>query len=183
MQVITPIYYPYFYGDKQCESMLTCLHKTGRISLEQHESLQDQLGKIKHELSKKLRVVPRGGSVNALLYQEDNWTERLYHCLQYNNIDTELTAHLRGSDISQSWAARIPPGVSFDCLVFQGAPDLIINMKKSEGIVTTNSSNDEKMAQDTEEEEDLPSSQGSGRIQVAHQMPSCVHVRMIKLVN
>ena len=165
-------YYPYFYDDKQCELMLTCLEKTGCISLDQHKSLQGELGKIKHVLSKKLREVPRGGSVTALLYQEDDWTERLYHCLQYNNIDAELTARLQGSAISQSWAARIPPGVSFDCLVFQGAPDLIINVTKSEGIVTTGSSDDdEKMDQDTEEEEDLPSSQGSGRLQ---EMPSCV---------
>ena len=48
----------------------------------------------------------------------------------YNNIDTEMTACLRGSVVSQSLAARIPPGVSFDSLVFQEAPDLIINANK-----------------------------------------------------
>ena len=169
-------YYPCFYGDKQCELMLTCLVKTGRISPEEYQSLQGQLEKIKHELANKLRVVPSDGYVNALAYQEDDWTERLYHCLQYNKIDTQLTAHLRGSAVSQSWAARIPPGVSFDSLIFHGAPDLIIAAKR-EGIVTTGLDDDdddnEKMAEGTEEE-DLPSSQGSGRIQVAHQMPSCV---------
>ena len=172
-------YYPYFYGDKQCELMLTCLEKTGRISPEEYRSLQGQLEKIKHELANKLRVVPSDGYVNALSYQEDDWTERLYHCLQYNKIDTQLTARLRGSAVSQSWAARIPPGVSFDSLIFHGAPDLIINANgnaKREGIVTTGLDDDddnEKMAEGTEEE-DLPSSQGSSRIQVAHQMPSCV---------
>ena len=68
-------------------------------------------------------------------------------------------------------SARIPPGVSFDSLIFHGAPDLIINANAiREGIVTTGLDDDddnEKMAEGTKEE-DLPSSQGSSRIQIAH---------------
>ena len=58
-------YYPYFYGDKQCELMLTCLVKIGRISPEEYQSLQGQLEKLKHELGNKLRVVPSDGYVNT----------------------------------------------------------------------------------------------------------------------
>ena len=90
--------------------------------------------------------------------------------MQFNKINSEFTARLQ-SNINESWLTRIPEHVDFDCLLFQGAPDLIINTTKGEGIITAFSPNDEdeEMDQDTEEE-DLPSSQWKARIQIAHQM-------------
>ena len=81
--------------------MLTCLVKAWHITQEEQKPLQLQFEKIRRELSRKVRVVPIDGCASALLYQEDDWTEILYHCLHYNKIDAELTARLRGSTVSQ----------------------------------------------------------------------------------
>ena len=167
-------YYPYFYGDKQCETLVTSLATTGHISPEECKSLRDQFRKISDKLSVKVRAV------NALSYQEDDWTERLHHCLEYNKIASQLTARLRGNAVSESWVTRISSAVSFDSLLFKGAPDLIIAGKVDGIVVNENlpssshmpSSQEEENDSQEENEEDLPSSQGSSRIQVGHQMPS-----------
>ena len=95
-------YFPHFYGDKQCKSMLTDLVSTECIS-EDQMLLQKELEKIGHKLSSKIK-----GYGCALVHQEDDWTERLHYCLAYNNIDNELTAGLRGTAANQSWFKRLP---------------------------------------------------------------------------
>lgn len=85
-------YLLYSYGDQQCTSILTSLRKEDIITEKQHKSLQYQLKTIQNEVATKL-VSPHG-FVNAVSYSEDDWTERLYHCLQFNNINSEFTARL-----------------------------------------------------------------------------------------
>ena len=76
----------------------------------------------------------------ALLHKEDDWTERLHNCLAYNNIDSELTAGLRGTAANQSWLKRLPSNVNNEVLMFRGAPDLIIKAKSNtEGMFATDS--------------------------------------------
>ena len=70
-------------------------------------------------------------------YKEDEWTERLYHCLGFNNIDAEFTTPYRGYKITKSWETRIPTDVDNKCLLFQGSPDMIIKFgqRRNEGIL------------------------------------------------
>ena len=156
--------YPYLFADEQCEYMFTDLKETGDITPKEHKSMEDQLKKIQGELAE---YVKQSSSVSAFAgcYKENDWTHRLHLCLQFNNIDSEFTARLQGYDVKRSWLTRLPKEVNDSCLLFQGAPDLIVKTNESEGIITTHEGET-----DTTDEEDLPSSQGSGRIQIAHQM-------------
>ena len=116
----------------------------------------------------------------AGFYKEDEWTERLFHCLKLKNIDAELTAHYRGYKVEKSWETRIPKAVDYKCLLFQGSPDLIIRgetSREEEGIFTVASDEDVASAHDKDvaSDEDVASdvslcSQESGRIQLGHQM-------------
>ena len=125
-------------------------------------------------------------------YTEDEWTERLNISLQLNNIDSELTANLRGPSVKKSWENKLPVVIDAKCLVFQGAPDIIIHKKKGErkeGVVVTNVENEKGAeeagnsgssdSQDGEEEVGSSlDSESSGRMQMAHQMTICMHTRL-----
>ena len=133
-------YFPHFYGDKQCKSMLTDLVSTECISEEDQMLLQKELEKIGRKLSSKIK-----GYGCALVHQEDDWTERLHYCLAYNNIDNELTAGLRGTAANQSWFKRLPCNINSGVLMLRGAPDLIIKAKSNtEGVFATDSYSNEK---------------------------------------
>ena len=64
-------YLPYFYGNDQCNFLL------GNMNL----------------------FDTFGDETSAGNYSEDDWTERLYHCLCLNKIEAELTAHFRGDQV------------------------------------------------------------------------------------
>ena len=108
-------------------------------------------------------------------YTEDKWTERLHKCLLFNGYDSELTAHLRGKQTEDSWKPRIPKGASSKCLLFQGAPDIIIKVKK-EGALHMDSQVDGVVESQDVEDEGSPrsdtsnTSNTSGRFQMGHQV-------------
>lgn len=158
-------YYPYLYADEQCEFMFNELKECGHITPAEHELMEGQLKKIQSELTRYVKG-SSSGSASAGCYRENDWTHRLHLCLQFNNIDSEFTARLQNYDVKSSWLTRLPQGIVDRCLLFQGAPDLIVKTNKSEGVINTPHERDT----DTTDEEDLPSSQDSGRVQIAHQM-------------
>ena len=85
------------------------------------------------------QYVKQSSSVPAFAgcYKENDWTHRLHLCLQFNNIDSGVHARLQGYDVKRSWLTRLPKEVNDSCLLFQGAPDLIVKTNESEGIITT----------------------------------------------
>ena len=92
------------------------------------------------------------------------------------------------ANVSKSWNSRLPGDIGANCLLFSGAPDLIITVdRKDNGIIQTintggneandadeNDSPDDEDENDNPDDEDdqLPSSQESGRLQMGHQMTS-----------
>ena len=158
--------YPYLFADEQCKFMFTALKEKGDITPKEHKSMEDQLKKIQSELAEYVKQ-SSSGSASAGCYHENDWTHRLHLCLQFNNIDSELTARLPNYDVKKSWLKRLPQEINDSSLLFQGAPDLdlIVKTNKSEGVINTPHERDTGTT-----DEDLPSSQGSGRIQIAHQM-------------
>ena len=106
-------------------------------------------------------------------YSENEWTERLFHCLVFNKIEAELTAPYTAHQIQKSWKTRIPKGIDNRCLLFQGTPDMIIKCR-NEGILNLKV----KHQEDVEQQEDMhqegdsspDSSPASGRFQMGHQM-------------
>ena len=97
-------FFPYFFGNEYCKSFATHFPR-----------LAELLGK---EIFRDTE--PAG------VYSEDDWTERLHHCLIFNNFHSELLARLRGEDTKKSWRGRLPNGVNENCLLFQGSPDFIV---------------------------------------------------------
>ena len=108
-------------------------------------------------------------------YAEDDWTYRLYCCLQIEKIDAEYTAQLRGCHTNKSLKRRIPDVVGSNSLLFRGSPDLIIKAKKEnndEGIVVVetfdNVGSGDNMGDDHDvplDGDSSPSSQDSGKTQ------------------
>ena len=160
------VYFPYFYGNNQLHHMLEKL-------------------RVNMKLFQKIRTDRLFCSTAQFPcnYTEDEWTERLNTSLQLNNIDSELTANLRGPSVKRSWENKLSVVIDAKCLVFQGAPDIIIHKKKGErkeGVVVTNVENEEaekdgssgsSNSQDGEEEVGSSlDSESSGRLQMAHQM-------------
>ena len=161
------VYFPYFYGNNQLHHMLEKLWVTMKL-----------FQKIRTD---RLFCSTAQFPCN---YTEDEWTERLNTSLQLNNIDSELTANLRGPSVKRSWENKLPVVIDAKCLVFQGAPDIIIHKKKGErkeGVVVTNVENEKEAEEDgssgssnsQDGEEEVGSSldsESSGRLQMAHQM-------------
>ena len=148
-------YLPYFYSNKHCRSMIedTC------------PALSTFFNKGKF-----------GDNKSAALYAEDDWTHRLYRCLQIENIHAEYTADLRGYHTKRSYQGRIPLVLRPISLLFRGAPDLIIKAKNDEGMVDVaslgNVGSDDNLGDDRDVPSDgdsSPSSQDSGRLQMGHQ--------------
>ena len=83
-------------------------------------------------------------------YRENEWTERLFHCLVFNKIEAELTAPYTAHQIQKSWKTRIPKGIDNRCLLFQGTPDMIIKCR-NEGILNLKV----KHQEDVEQQEDM----------------------------
>ena len=112
-------------------------------------------------------------------YHEDDWTKRLHQCLLFNNIDSELTAPLRGPHTKESWKTQIPQDVDGNCLLFHGAQDLIIKVKdhtteeenKNEGLISIDSQDaDDETSGSAGSSPRSESSDTSGRFQIAHHM-------------
>ena len=63
-------------------------------------------------------------------YAEDTWSERLYHILKkcYKS-EVEFTASKKGHAANDIIMKRMPADTTMDCLIFHGAPDLIVNVK------------------------------------------------------
>ena len=117
-------YLPYFYSNDQC-----------RVLIEDPSA----------ELSTFLNEGKFGDDKFVGDYDEDDWTHRLYCCLQIEKIDVEYTADLRGYQTNKSLKRRIPDVVSSNSLLFRGSPDLIIKAKKEnndEGLVYVDSLDD-----------------------------------------
>ncbi|XP_065910318.1 uncharacterized protein [Dysidea avara] len=133
-------YYPYYHNDDYCSAYF------------QEECLSNPNTSQAVELLKELhsKKEPDG---------EDDWTFRLHSGFLVNNIDSEYTADLRCGHVKKSWEGRLPRDVSNNCLLFQGAPDIIV---KKKGIIEVYENDDDG--------KDLPSSQESARLQMAHQM-------------
>ena len=66
------------------------------------------------------------------LYEND-WTHRLHVCFGTKKIKSEFTAQL--FPVSKSWKIRLPDDIGKNSLVFHGTTDLIIKVKKNEGII------------------------------------------------
>jgi len=147
-------YYPYFYGNNQFKVMLAKYEDDERVAA-------------------LMRKDCFGTAMPAGNYGEDQWTERLHYGLLFSGIKSELTASY-GLQFAKSWKCRLPEQVDQKCLLFQGTPDIIITVRKREGILATytEDSNEEEKTEEQvkEEDDDLPSSQESARIQISHQM-------------
>ena len=140
-------YLPFLHSNNQCRTMIR----------------DDDTS----ELSTLLNTGNFGDQKMAGVYNEDAWTKRLYHCLSFKGVNAEYTAKLRGRDTTDSWNKRIPSEVDEESLLFRGSPDMIITMQKSEGVVGMGRDSDNEVSSD---EDDLPSSQESGRLQMGHQV-------------
>ena len=116
-------------------------------------------------------------------YSKDDWTERLFHCLNFKGeVKAELTCCYRCTDVAQSWNSRLPRKEASKYLLFRGSPDMIIKKKNIDGILGTDSKsdgNDVNQSNDADQRDngdqnddgdDLPSSQESGKLQMGHQM-------------
>lgn len=169
-------YYPYCYSNKQCQLLFDQLKRNFNMAV---PSL-DRFGREE-----------KGGN-----YEEDDWTAKLHNCLELNNIKSENTSRHRHKVVLESWKDRkdrLPPSVDNRSLLFQGSPDLIISPKQTaegnQGIIVSAGSagggkddvNEQEQTSSQEsatfQDEDIsqeggtsPGSQGSGRIQIAHQM-------------
>ena len=74
---------------------------------------------------------------DAGTFEEDDWTHRLHVCFCSQNITSEYTANLR-ANVSKSRNSRLPGDIGASCLLFRGAPDLIITVDKEDnGIIQT----------------------------------------------
>ena len=111
-------YFPYFYGNDQCASMLDNLVTQGLFTTAQCVSLLDELATKHESVIRHLYCTSTSGEMFAGCYDWDNWTERLHICLLFNEIASECTARLRGDDVKNSGLKRLPQGVSSDSLLF-----------------------------------------------------------------
>ena len=80
------VYYPYFYGNNQLQFMF------------------EKLKKDNMELFEKITATNLFCDTAQFPcnYTEDEWTQRLNTSLQLNNIDSELTAYLRGANVQDN---------------------------------------------------------------------------------
>jgi len=106
---------------------------------------------------------------NMTPLSEDDWTERLAFGLQKNNISCKFTAPLRNRSVAKSWAHLLPDHVKAGVLVFQGAPDIIINKQDPLCRYKEDQPSEDQPSEPTEDDDN---SQHSGRVQGAHQMTS-----------
>ena len=160
-------FYPYFHGNDQCKVLMKEITKKCTCQTK----LTELLGMRDFHNNK-----PAGN------YHEDDWIKRLHQCLLFNDYDSELTAPLRGPQTEESWKSRIPDDVEGNCILFQGAPDLIIKKEHTnEGVI--NMDPQEEVVQPEYEPVQLQdvdneagsspcseSSDVSGRFQMGHQM-------------
>lgn len=132
-------YFPYFYANQQCAKLLDELVANDSFTDNQRKSLFDALKKCNMPFKSDYYKSPNDeyAAVPVGCYDEDHWTRRLHTCLQFNKIMSEFTAPLRGTEVKRSWVMRLPCNVDPRCLLFHGAPDLIIKGCKSEGMVCT----------------------------------------------
>lgn len=148
-------YLPYFYSNDYCRAMI-------RETAPELCSLLDT-GKL-------------GDQQVAGNYNEDEWTNRLYQCLIFKDIDAEFTAPFRLQQTSKSWETRLPNVVDSKSLLFRGSPDLIITTKidKNEGILDVASDDNagryDNMGSDDDVSSDGDSSPSSSRESVRFQM-------------
>lgn len=136
-------YYPFFFDNDQCQFLCETLELP---------SISDAVNLLTN--------LPGG---EAISYYKDDWTYRLHNCFMARNINSEYTADLRSHHVQKSWKSRLPEHINNNCLVFQGAPDIIIKTKKVDCMIV----NSEKSDSDGD---DVPSSQESARLQMGHQM-------------
>jgi len=130
------VFYPYFYANNQCRFLLNSAHGSNALT-QLKDMSEDDAGNL----------------------CENDWTYRLHVCFGTKKIKSEFTAQL--FPVGKSWKSRLPDDIGENCLVFQGTPDLIITVKKNEGIIMSNTSA-AATEDDPENENDLPSSRESG---------------------
>lgn len=157
-------YSPYCYGNRQLKSILNELQKNKPELVEKIKTFQEITSNEYFSDT----------SMACCNYLEDDWTKRLYICLGLNNIDSDFTALFRGRSVRNTWLHKLPPHIGSKSLLFQGAPDIIINKIKStrkEGMCVVNSCVEEEQDSSQDSSQDsLQDSQNSGRLQMGHQV-------------
>ena len=136
---------PYFFGNAYLKMVQRRLIDDG------HLSNSNLLGSLLEE-----DLFSQDEGVFSQLFDEDRWTERLCRCLNLSGLDCKYTANLRGKATREAWVGRYPKELSANCLLFQGAPDIVV--QKPDVVMVCGL---DAESSDEDEQSDNPSSQES----------------------
>ena len=154
---------PYFNGN----AYLKMVHE--HLLSEGHSATCDLLGSL---LKEDLFSQDVPGFSHS--FDEDTWTERLCRSLNSLGFKCKNTAYLRGKATREAWIKRFPSEISTKCLLFQGAPDIVvqkIKKGKTDGIILCKGGLNADSS-DEDERSDSPNSKDSNhsaRIQMGLQ--------------